>query len=122
MPKSISDKVPYRSVTNPSPKITKNRGWPSLVRFMKQLKKVTEKKCSDEKPAREKKRSLDIKAILKCTFTVGRGNYGYEKADFLARITAEEGMSFTGSLTFNELYSLKKIELNQRGRTPPCYP
>ncbi|GFW78785.1 RNase H domain-containing protein [Trichonephila clavipes] len=50
------------------------------------------------------------------------GINGKEKVDFLARTAAEEGMSPAGPLTFSELSSLKKIELNQIGKTPPSHP
>ncbi|GFV34471.1 hypothetical protein TNCV_1414011 [Trichonephila clavipes] len=43
---------------------------------------------------------------------------GNEKADFLARTVVEEEVSLIGSLTFSELFSLKKIELHHLGRTP----
>ncbi|GFT40026.1 uncharacterized protein TNCV_12581 [Trichonephila clavipes] len=46
---------------------------------------------------------------------------GNEKADFLARAAAEEG-SPTGSLTFSELSSLKKIELHHLRRDSPSHP
>ncbi|GFV40860.1 hypothetical protein TNCV_1637441 [Trichonephila clavipes] len=42
---------------------------------------------------------------------------GIEKANFLARTAAEEGVSPTWSHTFIELSSLMKIQLNQLGRT-----
>ncbi|GFQ97804.1 hypothetical protein TNCT_225911 [Trichonephila clavata] len=44
---------------------------------------------------------------------------GSEKADFLARTVDEEAVSPTGFLSFSELSSLKKIELNQLIRAPP---
>ncbi|GFW94398.1 uncharacterized protein TNCV_1433331 [Trichonephila clavipes] len=44
---------------------------------------------------------------------------GNEKVNFIARTAVEEGVSLTGSFTFSELSSLKKIELNQLERTPP---
>ncbi|GFX72401.1 uncharacterized protein TNCV_1253551 [Trichonephila clavipes] len=40
---------------------------------------------------------------------------GNEKADFLSRTAAEKGVTQTGSLTFRELSSLIKIELNHQG-------
>ncbi|GFU97533.1 uncharacterized protein TNCV_4764401 [Trichonephila clavipes] len=47
--------------------------------------------------------------------------YGKERADFIARIVAEE-VILTGSLTFREISFLKKIELHYLGRTPPSHP
>ncbi|GFV87935.1 uncharacterized protein TNCV_782161 [Trichonephila clavipes] len=41
-----------------------------------------------------------------------------EKPVFLARTAAEEEVSPTATLTFNELSFVKKSELNKRGRTP----
>ncbi|GFT77020.1 hypothetical protein TNCV_1099161 [Trichonephila clavipes] len=49
---------------------------------------------------------------------------GNGKADFLARFAVEERVSPTSltiTLTFSELPSLKKTELNHFGRTPPWY-
>ncbi|GFW73377.1 hypothetical protein TNCV_2800411 [Trichonephila clavipes] len=50
------------------------------------------------------------------------GINGNEKADFLARTAVEEEVSPTGTLTFSELSSVKKIELHHFGRTPPSHP
>ncbi|GFY00794.1 hypothetical protein TNCV_2141861 [Trichonephila clavipes] len=41
-----------------------------------------------------------------------------KKTDFWARTAAEERVDPIGNLTFSELSSLKKIDLNQFGRTP----
>ncbi|GFW89928.1 hypothetical protein TNCV_864581, partial [Trichonephila clavipes] len=46
---------------------------------------------------------------------------GNEKTGFLAMTTAEEGVIPTGSLTFSELSSLRRIKLNHLGRTLPSY-
>ncbi|GFU79145.1 hypothetical protein TNCV_2136681 [Trichonephila clavipes] len=46
---------------------------------------------------------------------------GNEKADFLAWTVAKEGMAPTGFLMFSKLFSLKKIDLNKLGRTPPSH-
>ncbi|GFW31034.1 adhesion G protein-coupled receptor B2 [Trichonephila clavipes] len=47
---------------------------------------------------------------------------GNEKDDFLAKTASEEGVSPTGSITFDKLSSLKKIELHHLGRTPLSHP
>ncbi|GFV18592.1 hypothetical protein TNCV_2872251 [Trichonephila clavipes] len=47
---------------------------------------------------------------------------GNKKTNFLASCLAEEGMNLIGSLTFSELFFLKKIELNHLERTPPTQP
>ncbi|GFT47157.1 uncharacterized protein TNCV_3747991 [Trichonephila clavipes] len=47
---------------------------------------------------------------------------GNKKADFLARTADEEEVSPTGSFTFSELSSLKKIGLLHLGRIPLSHP
>ncbi|GFU56934.1 RNase H domain-containing protein [Trichonephila clavipes] len=69
---------------------------------------------------------LDQISIKHCAHFQGIPSHvgidGNEKADFLARTAAEEELSLTGYLTFSDLSSLKKIELDHLGRTPICHP
>ncbi|GFX98801.1 putative RNA-directed DNA polymerase from transposon BS [Trichonephila clavipes] len=45
---------------------------------------------------------------------------GNERADFLAR-TAVEGVSPRGNLTFSEISTISKLELNRQMKTPPSH-
>ncbi|GFX73985.1 uncharacterized protein TNCV_2954681 [Trichonephila clavipes] len=47
------------------------------------------------------------------------GIEGNERADFLARTAAEEGVSPRGNLTFSEISTISKLELNRQIKTPP---
>ncbi|GFV78163.1 RNase H domain-containing protein [Trichonephila clavipes] len=47
------------------------------------------------------------------------GIEGNERADFLARTAAVEGVSQRGNLTFSEISTISKLELNRQIKTPP---
>ncbi|GFV17518.1 putative RNA-directed DNA polymerase from transposon BS [Trichonephila clavipes] len=47
------------------------------------------------------------------------GREGNERADFLARTAAVEGVSPRGNLTFSEISTISKLELNRQMKTPP---
>ncbi|GFX50993.1 putative RNA-directed DNA polymerase from transposon BS [Trichonephila clavipes] len=49
------------------------------------------------------------------------GIEGNERADFLARTAAVEGVSPRGNLTFSEISTISKLELNRQIKTPPSY-
>ncbi|GFW74791.1 uncharacterized protein TNCV_5137701 [Trichonephila clavipes] len=49
------------------------------------------------------------------------GIEGYERADFLARTAAVEGVSPRGNLTFFEISTISKLELNRPIITPPSH-
>ncbi|GFV08877.1 probable RNA-directed DNA polymerase from transposon BS [Trichonephila clavipes] len=49
------------------------------------------------------------------------GIEGNERADFLARIAAGEGVSPRGNLTFSEISTISKLELNRQIKTPPSH-
>ncbi|GFW04221.1 RNase H domain-containing protein [Trichonephila clavipes] len=46
------------------------------------------------------------------------GIEGNERADFLARTAAVEGVSPRGNLTFSEISTISKLELNRQNKTP----
>ncbi|GFS48389.1 putative RNA-directed DNA polymerase from transposon BS [Trichonephila clavipes] len=50
------------------------------------------------------------------------GIEGNERADFLARAAAVEGVSPRGNLTFSEISTTSKLELNRQIKTPPSHP
>ncbi|GFT70823.1 RNase H domain-containing protein [Trichonephila clavipes] len=49
------------------------------------------------------------------------GIEGNERADFLARTAAVEGVSPRGNLTFSEISTISKLELNRQIKTPPSH-
>ncbi|GFX49121.1 RNase H domain-containing protein [Trichonephila clavipes] len=49
------------------------------------------------------------------------GIEGNEIADFLARTAAVEGVSPRGNLTFSEISTISKLELNRQIKTPPSH-
>ncbi|GFX82332.1 uncharacterized protein TNCV_2870131 [Trichonephila clavipes] len=49
------------------------------------------------------------------------GIEGDERADFLARTAAVEGVSPRGNLTFSEISTISKLELNRQIKTPPSH-
>ncbi|GFS74948.1 RNase H domain-containing protein [Trichonephila clavipes] len=49
------------------------------------------------------------------------GIEGNEKADFLARTAAVEGVSPRGNFTFSEISTISKLELNRQIKTPPSH-
>ncbi|GFW40028.1 RNase H domain-containing protein [Trichonephila clavipes] len=49
------------------------------------------------------------------------GIEGNENADFLARTAAVEGVSPRGNLTFSEISTISKLELNRQIKTPPSH-
>ncbi|GFU42983.1 putative RNA-directed DNA polymerase from transposon BS [Trichonephila clavipes] len=49
------------------------------------------------------------------------GIEGSERADFLARTAAVEGVSPKGNLTFSEISTISKYELNRQIKTPPSH-
>ncbi|GFV93524.1 uncharacterized protein TNCV_1988371 [Trichonephila clavipes] len=49
------------------------------------------------------------------------GIEGNEKADFLARTAAVEGVSPRGNLIFSEISTISKLELNRQIKTPPSH-
>ncbi|GFT04610.1 RNase H domain-containing protein [Trichonephila clavipes] len=49
------------------------------------------------------------------------GIEGNERADFLARTAAMEGVSPRGNLTFSEISPISKLELNRQIKTPPSH-
>ncbi|GFU96725.1 RNase H domain-containing protein [Trichonephila clavipes] len=49
------------------------------------------------------------------------GIEGNERADFLARTAAVEGVSPRGNLTFSEISTISKLELNRQIKTPPTH-
>ncbi|GFY30131.1 probable RNA-directed DNA polymerase from transposon BS [Trichonephila clavipes] len=49
------------------------------------------------------------------------GIEGNERADFLARTAAVEGVSPRGNLTFSDLSTISKLELNRPNKTPPSH-
>ncbi|GFU36192.1 RNase H domain-containing protein [Trichonephila clavipes] len=46
---------------------------------------------------------------------------GNERADFLARTAAVEGVSPRGNVTFSEISTISKLELNRQIKTPPSH-
>ncbi|GFU82290.1 RNase H domain-containing protein [Trichonephila clavipes] len=44
-----------------------------------------------------------------------------ERADFLTRTVAVEGVSPRGNLTFSEISTISKLELNRQIKTPPSH-
>ncbi|GFW72515.1 RNase H domain-containing protein [Trichonephila clavipes] len=50
------------------------------------------------------------------------GIEGNERADFLARTATVEGVSPRGNLTFSEISTNSKLELNRQIKTPPPPP
>ncbi|GFT21885.1 RNase H domain-containing protein [Trichonephila clavipes] len=77
--------------------------------------------------------SLDILSLLRHDLSSGHsihfqwipshvGIEGNERADFLARTAAVEGVSPTrGNLTFSEISTISKLELNRQIKTPPIH-
>ncbi|GFX00545.1 RNase H domain-containing protein [Trichonephila clavipes] len=49
------------------------------------------------------------------------GIEGNERVDFLARTAAVEGVSPRGNLTFSEISTISKLELNRQIKTPPSH-
>ncbi|GFY12932.1 RNase H domain-containing protein [Trichonephila clavipes] len=49
------------------------------------------------------------------------GIEGNERADFLARTAAVEGVSPRGNLTFSEISTISKLDLNRQIKTPPSH-
>ncbi|GFU20847.1 RNA-directed DNA polymerase from mobile element jockey [Trichonephila clavipes] len=49
------------------------------------------------------------------------GIVGNERADFLAKTAAVEGVSPRGNLTFSEISTISKLELNRQIKTPPSH-
>ncbi|GFU00266.1 RNase H domain-containing protein [Trichonephila clavipes] len=49
------------------------------------------------------------------------GIEGKERADFLTRTAAVEGVSPRGNLTFSEISTISKLELNRQIKTPPSH-
>ncbi|GFV76774.1 uncharacterized protein TNCV_4729941 [Trichonephila clavipes] len=49
------------------------------------------------------------------------GIEGNERATFLSRIAAVEGVSPRGNLTFSEISTISKLELNRQIKTPPSH-
>ncbi|GFS72493.1 putative RNA-directed DNA polymerase from transposon BS [Trichonephila clavipes] len=49
------------------------------------------------------------------------GIEGNERADFLVRTAAVEGVSPRGNLTFSEISTISKLELNRQIKTPPSH-
>ncbi|GFV59126.1 putative RNA-directed DNA polymerase from transposon BS [Trichonephila clavipes] len=75
--------------------------------------------------------SLDILSLLR-DLSSGHGIHfqwipspvgikGNERADFLARTAAVEGVSPRGNLTFSEISTISKLELNRQIKTPPSH-